>query len=1163
MKKIIISISTLSTVLAHTQVTAPSTDQNYIFSKTYLSDSSLPNPNVQEVVQYFDGLGRAKQSIAIKATPTGKDLVTHITYDQFGRQTDSWLPAPMNTNNGNIQTGVDAAAISYYGDSFSYSRKNLENSPLDRLLSEVNSGSDWQGHPATLQYSTNIANEVFQFFTTTSWVNKASLSTIKTAPDSENSLGGYYKANSLTKIKVIDEDGNETIEFKNAQGQLILSRKIISASENADTYYIYNEYDQLAFVLSPKAINAFNISVPEANKTVSDTILNSLCYQYRYDGKNRLVEKKLPGKEWEFMVYDKQDRQVLVQDNTLRNTANTFNKKGWMFTKYDQFGRVAYTGFFANTASRQSMQDAINSMSANAGNNEGRSTNFFTLQGMNIYYDKKAFPTGSMTILTVNYYDTYPIYDFNPSFPTTILGQPVLESNIGSSNSLQVMNMVKNIQDDKWTKNYTYYDSKGKTIGTYSINHLGGYTSSESELDFTGTLKKSIIRHKKNTLDTEKIIIENFEYDNKNRLIAHKHQVDNNPIEILSQNTYNDLSLITNKKLGGSSSSSYLQSIDYSYNIHSQLTMINNVDDISGKLFAYKIKYQNPSNPSEAPPSFNGNVSEVDWITQTDGVKRRYGYTYDHLDRLTKAVYQKPGFTVPVINSYNEYVTYDVNGNITHLKRFGGGDDNSYAKIDDIDYTYDGNQLIDSWDSSNNYLGLDGGGIMEYDTNGNMISDEAHFIHNISYNFLNLPINIEKESENFSYTYAANGDKLTAEHLWHEPTTGFDSQEYFGNFHYKNGMLQFIPTQEGYYDFNNNSYIYQYRDQAQNIRLSFTRQNTVAVPIEENNYYPFGLKHTGYNDLQGNPNYSYGYQNQELQAIGFYSFKWRNYMPDLGRFFNVDPLAERFAHNSPYAIQENKMGMGIELEGLELLPHNKGYFAIYGNQMTVKYAPSTQQNAFGQPGFTAGDIGLSTRGYNPNSARMSDGSSGLKLNSYKYSGPVVNSNAQMSDALNYPSSNSDRQRPTTTKTGAEMWNLKQMSVDRAVAADKGVREIVALIKLGANIPAAFKSNEQYVQASRDIASIDQQAVQMDVAINLVNSSGLKMSTENKNNVINYVFDGTLPPGGMMQTSGIVTAGQSILKANNKPIRPTAEQIKQLFTPRQLEINNLVNQTTNP
>jgi len=40
-------------------------------------------------------------------------------------------------------------------------------------------------------------------------------------------------------------------------------------------------------------------------------------------------------------------------------------------------------------------------------------------------------------------------------------------------------------------------------------------------------------------------------------------------------------------------------------------------------------------------------------------------------------------------------------------------------------------------------------------------------------------------------------------------------------------------------------------------------------------------------------------------------------MPDLGRFFNVDPLSEKYSHNSTYAFSGNKLIHGVELEGLE------------------------------------------------------------------------------------------------------------------------------------------------------------------------------------------------------------------------------------------------------
>jgi RHS repeat-associated protein len=84
------------------------------------------------------------------------------------------------------------------------------------------------------------------------------------------------------------------------------------------------------------------------------------------------------------------------------------------------------------------------------------------------------------------------------------------------------------------------------------------------------------------------------------------------------------------------------------------------------------------------------------------------------------------------------------------------------------------------------------------------------------------------------------------------------------------------------------------------------------------------MKHKGYNSVVNGYNPSkYKFQGQELQeefGLNWYSFKWRNYMPDIGRFFNIDPLAEEYAYNSTYAFGENKIGMGRELEGCELGP---------------------------------------------------------------------------------------------------------------------------------------------------------------------------------------------------------------------------------------------------
>ncbi|MFP3541519.1 hypothetical protein, partial [Pseudomonas sp. SIMBA_044] len=83
--------------------------------------------------------------------------------------------------------------------------------------------------------------------------------------------------------------------------------------------------------------------------------------------------------------------------------------------------------------------------------------------------------------------------------------------------------------------------------------------------------------------------------------------------------------------------------------------------------------------------------------------------------------------------------------------------------------------------------------------------------------------------------------------------------EYLDGFQYEvistsgDPLIKFVSTSEGYFNFENNKYIYNYVDHLGNVRLSFLNNGSGAEVLEENNYYPFGLKHEGYNVLTGNP----------------------------------------------------------------------------------------------------------------------------------------------------------------------------------------------------------------------------------------------------------------------------------------------------------------------
>ncbi|MGU3376956.1 DUF6443 domain-containing protein [Chryseobacterium sp. M5A1_1a] len=965
MKKIVIPIGILlSTGLMHAQL---STAENYIYTKTYLDHTNL---KVIENVQYFDGLSRSKQSVNIKESPEGKDVVTKFEYDSFGRQINNYIPVPQSgTQNGGIYDSPLANATNpqIYGNEKIYSEKRLESSPLNRIQEQIQVGTDWAQKPVKYEYESNEPGEVYQYLISSTWYKGATKSELSLPPSETYPPGQLYK--NIIK----DEEGNETQEFKNAKGQVILVRKIMTTSLDVDTYYVYNEYDQLAFVLPPNAIH----------KTITGDLLDSLCYQYRYDGTGRLVQKKLPGKGWEYMVYDKQDRLILTRDTVM-------GAKGqWLFTKYDKFGRVAYTGILSG-GDRETMQNQIGSQNIV----EEQSNLGFNKPGILVYYTNNFLPD-SQAVLSVNYYDTYP-RDTKKFPPAAILGQPVISYNTDVSTlGMPTASYVKNIEDDNWTKMYFYYDFRGRSLGTYSVNHLGGYTSTESKLDFAGVAQNTVTKHLRRAGEPEVTVKERFNYDSQNRLLKHYHQVDYWPEQLLVENSYNELSQLKNKVVGGN-----LQSIDYAYNIRGWMTDINpaqmSLPDLGGKLFSYKIKYNQKNgttNPDLAQfpgknvkPMYNGNIAEVDWrAVESLGANpllepKRYGYAYDALNRLTAGYYQNPNN--PWSKEHTEVMDYDLNGNITKLYRTSAMNGTTAEVIDELVYNYGpptslGNRLLDVKDNRHNKAGYEGGGnTISYDPNGNMINMLDKQITSIGYNFLNLPrtldIGYDPITTQVKTNYRADGIKLRKENTtnsigvagvsWKKEIT-----DYLDGFQYLNKTssggavemfsetrfaleqqafrvadravipptdgdgggiiknphnpeLQFFPTTEGFYDYQKKMYIYQYRDHLGNVRVSFGRNNVGVLEITDaNDYYPFGMNHlkTG-NAFFGQGSYkNYKYQGQELLETGFYSFKWRNYMPDVGRFFNIDPLAEKFTYNSPYAFAENRVIDGRELEGLE------------------------------------------------------------------------------------------------------------------------------------------------------------------------------------------------------------------------------------------------------
>ena len=109
-------------------------------------------------------------------------------------------------------------------------------------------------------------------------------------------------------------------------------------------YYVYDDYGNLCYVLSPEGSAAWN-----RNEKVLAT--DELGYQYRYDERNRCIAKKLPGASWIYYIYDTNEHLIFVQDGNLREQGK------WSMTLYDALGREAISAIYIGDASQLGVDD--------------------------------------------------------------------------------------------------------------------------------------------------------------------------------------------------------------------------------------------------------------------------------------------------------------------------------------------------------------------------------------------------------------------------------------------------------------------------------------------------------------------------------------------------------------------------------------------------------------------------------------------------------------------------------------------------------------------------------------------------------------------------------------------------------------------------------------
>ncbi|MDB9380916.1 DUF6443 domain-containing protein [Nodularia spumigena CS-584] len=957
-------------------VLGQSQSQNYIKTSVYRDPTTISNPQLAtSTVTYYDGLGRPLQIIAAHAGGNSEDNITPVLYDPFGREVKKYLPLAKNGTaeyhpNGTLLDSIhNQYALKFPGDApisgigNPYTQTVFEPSPLARVLEQAAPGKNWsldQAHTAKYEYSTNVAEEVRYFFVTFNATPLYQLPILN--------YGGHYSPGKLYKTVVKNENwtapdlnNNTTHEFKNLDGHLVLKRNFDNGN-SYDTYYVYDRYGNLTYVIPPLASDRLlNENGPENVITMNGTVVNSLCYQYHYDTRNRLIAKKIPDMGWEYIIYDKLDRPIITHNAKM-------NSNVWAFTKYDVLGRVAYTGLWTDT--RPNPLDRIG-VQGEVNNNtllyESRSSvAVIPNQGADINYTSDVFPTQNLSVNTVNYYDDYNFSHPGVTLPDTntfsdALATPADERNL---KGLPTGSLVRALTTNSWTYLMTGYDAKGRVIwGGQRNNYLGYTQNSHSKVDLTGQVTETLTEHTSGSQPTQ-LVRDYYTYDNQGRLLRQTQKINQQAEQLIAYNHYDEFGQLDEKKVGRANpGTSYtalneLQKIKYHYNIRGWLTDIN---EIAGTgLFAFKVAYDQPE---AGTALYSGNIAATRWKT-SDGVLRGYNYQYDALNRLKDANYT--GGTTLEANpdaqeNYSEgAITYDKNGNIMSLTRFGlRVAQNDIQPIDILTYTYyaDSNKLLAVTDAStvpDGFNNGDSGNANDYgyDNNGNMITDLNKGITSvIRYNHLNLSRVVTFASGNIEYIYDALGTKLRKRITYingNRQTT--ITTDYAGGFVYVNGGLRHFAHAEGYVAYeqgtNTFNYIYQYKDHLGNNRVSYTEVNGSPEVVDENHYYAFGLKHQGYGPGQtglGNghaENYKYnGKELNEELGLNWYDYGARNYEAAIGRWMNVDPLAETSRRWSPYNYTYNNSLRFVDPDGMQ------GLDWVKLNDRTVKWEANITTNA--------------------------------------------------------------------------------------------------------------------------------------------------------------------------------------------------------------------------
>lgn len=573
---------------------------------------------------FVDGRGNEFMEVGKTASPSRFDVVSVTDYDFYGRMRKSMLPF-LDQQDANYKNDFYNKHYQFYNSTsalnkqsqYAFSLVENENGSFSSSQYSFAPGEDWLGSKGKKSnrgtYSKNSYNSIFdQIFKIDfkySFVSNG-------VPPADIS---FYKSGDLDATRSIDENGNLILTFTNSRGNVVSKKVMIDINQSLgipiymETVYLYDQFNNLSLVLPPNATELLR-----SNGNLNAKELRELAFIYKYDQRQRLVEKQVPGADWLFMVYDNRDRLVLTQDGNQRDNINSSGRE-WNFVKYDQLNRPVATGIYTHSAvvNQAQMQAIINNY---YGTNN--SISWFEIRGTSVHgYTDQSFPIGvsENNYLTVNYYDDYSfktLTDFGAGFdfdPTQLSSQATPRGTytfpgkeFERVKSLVTGSKVKVLDgNNTWISTVSYYDDKYRPIQIVTKNHNGKLDRFSTLYNVPGWVLSTCSQYDRDgTIFSFK---KRYTYDHSGRLMKGFHELTENGKSqgevLLAENKYNELGELVEKNLHVEDNVAK-QSIDYRYNIRGWLKSINNStlqleagrneNDIIADYFGMELIYNDP-----------------------------------------------------------------------------------------------------------------------------------------------------------------------------------------------------------------------------------------------------------------------------------------------------------------------------------------------------------------------------------------------------------------------------------------------------------------------------------------------------------------------------------------------------------------------------------------